>query len=139
VCRILLPVDGSDNSDRAVRFLITLHAKLAPMRVHLLHVQAPDIVRVDEGASQEARNQKVAAAKEEALKSARALLDDAGISYVSEERQGYVASSVVAYVEENRCDGIIMGTLGMDSAGQLLGSIARQVIYLSHVPVTLVK
>ena len=35
--------------------------------------------------------------------------------------------------------GIVMGTRGMGSTEALLGSIARQVVQLSDVPVTLVK
>ncbi|MEO8346222.1 MAG: universal stress protein [Betaproteobacteria bacterium] len=139
MCRILLPVDGSDNSDRAVRLMITLHAKLAPVDLHLIHVQVPEILNADKAVSEEALNQRVASTGDEALRSARALLDDAGISYASKAERGYVASSVVAYAKANRCDGIIMGTRGMGSTEQMLGSIARQVIYLSDVPVTLVK
>ncbi|MEO8303054.1 MAG: universal stress protein [Betaproteobacteria bacterium] len=139
MCRILLPVDGSDSSDRAVRLLIALCGKLASMNVYLLHVQAPDILNADKATSHEALNHEIAATGEEALTSARALLDGAGISYTSKTERGYVASSVVACAKANRCDGIIMGTRGMGSTEQLLGSIARQVIYLSDVPVTLVK
>jgi nucleotide-binding universal stress UspA family protein len=32
-----------------------------------------------------------------------------------------------------------MGTRGMGSTGELLGSVARQVVSLAEVPVTLVK
>jgi nucleotide-binding universal stress UspA family protein len=50
-----------------------------------------------------------------------------------------VAATVVAHAKEHGCDGIIMGTRGMGSSEALLGSIARQVIYLAEVPVTVVK
>lgn len=37
----LLPVDGSDNFDRAVQFVIALYQGLGPIGVRLLHVEAP--------------------------------------------------------------------------------------------------
>jgi nucleotide-binding universal stress UspA family protein len=37
------------------------------------------------------------------------------------------------------CDAIVMGTRGMGSGGEVVGSIARQVISLCDIPVTLVK
>lgn len=139
MCSILLPVDGSDDSDRAVRFLISLYTKLAPVNVHLLHVQAPLVVRSDEAVAPESLAARALTAGEEALQSAKALLDIAGIPYRTVVERGYVASSVVAYANSNDCAGIIMGTRGMGSTEQLLGSIARQVILLTSVPVTLVK
>jgi nucleotide-binding universal stress UspA family protein len=134
-CSILLPVDGSDNSGRAVQLLIRLHAKLAPLHVHLLHVQVPLVPIGDESVSPESAE----VATEEALASAKALLDAAAVPYTGEIVRGYVGAMIVAYAREHRCDGIVMGTRGMGSTEHLLGSIARQVVQLAEVPVTLVK
>lgn len=139
MCSILLPVDGSENSDRATRFLIGPYAKLAPANVYLLHVQAPMVSDGDKFVSRESIDQKLATTGEEALQSARTLLADARIPYTSEVERGYVASSVVEYAKGRHCAGIVMGTRGMGSTEDLLGSIARQVVYLADVPVTLVK
>jgi nucleotide-binding universal stress UspA family protein len=69
------------------------------------------------------------------------LLDRAGVPYTSELRQGgrYVPGAIARYAEETDCTAIVMGTHGMGSSGQLLGSIARQVVSHAEVPVTLVK
>lgn len=134
-CSILLPVDGSDNSGRAVRLVIRLHAKLAPLHVHLLHVQVPLVPILDESASRDSPD----VAAEEAMASAKALLDAASVPYTSEIVRGYVGAMIVAYAREHGCDGIVMGTRGMGSTEHLLGSIARQVVQLAEVPVTLVK
>lgn len=69
----------------------------------------------------------------------KALLDAAAIPYASAVATGFVGSTIAAYATEHGCDAIVMGTRGMGSAGQLLGSIARQVIQFADVPVTLVK
>lgn len=135
MCNILVPLDGSESSARAVRLVIRLQANLAPVRVHLLHVQVPLVPIGVESASSQAAE----AAVREALTVAKELLDGASIPYSSEIASGYVGSTIVSYAQAYGCDGIVMGTRGMGSTEELLGSIARQVIQLADMPVTLVK
>ena len=135
MCSILLPVDGSDSSHRAVELVIRLHAKLAAMRVHLLHVEVPLLPRIDESIRQESSGARA----EEVLTSVKAALDGASIPYTCEIVRGYVGSTIVAYAERRGCDAIVMGTRGLGLAENLLGSVARQVIHLTEIPVTLVK
>jgi nucleotide-binding universal stress UspA family protein len=139
MCTVLVPVDGSENSDRAVSLVVRLHAELASIAVHLLHVQMPVMLREDGSASSESHQEPAAPAAEEALKSAKELLDGASVPYTREVARGYVASTIVERAKVNRCEAILMGTRGMGSSEELLGSIARQVIQLANVPVTLVK
>jgi nucleotide-binding universal stress UspA family protein len=136
---LLVPVDGSPGSDRAVELVIKLHRDVTPVRIRLLHVLPPnDGIAVDStrplvGSDEEPADGKLA------LSSARALLDRAEIPYGSEVRTGFVPSTIVQYARTMACNGIVMGTRGMRTTEALLGSIARQVIYLADVPVTLVK
>ena len=136
---VLLPVDGSRSSDRAVRFLISLYARLAPLDVRVLNVQPPNVLKDDESATVGSADLNSQATGKEALKSALALLDDANIAYTSDVEDGFVAATIVAYAKRHGCDSIIMGTRGMGSTAALLGSITRQVIHLADVPVTIVK
>ena len=130
---VLLPVDGSPASSRAVRMVVALYVRLAPVGVTLLHVEVADGVPDDRIAH------ATPAAGGDPLAAARALLDQAGVPYRTETRKGYVASAIVECAKANNCDAIVMGTRGLGSTGELLGSVARQVITLSEVPVTLVK
>lgn len=127
VCSLVVPVDGSAHSDRAVGLVVRLHARLAPVKIHLLHVVAPMV----SGVSPPAVGEDYAFAR------ARALLDAASIPYTPAVRHGYVAAEIVAYAKQQACDGIVMGTRGMGSSEELLGSIARQVIRLADMPITL--
>ena len=136
---ILLPVDGSENSDRAVRLLIGLYDKLAPMEVRVLHVQVPGVFAGDALSRQEAGEWNSADRGKDALQSARALLDGAGIAYTSEIRRGYVPQEVARYATDLKCTGIIMGTRGMGTTDEIFGSVVRQVVALTSIPVTLVK
>ena len=144
---LLVPVDGSPGSDRAVELVIKLHRDVTPVRIRLLYVLPPnDGIAVDStrplvgpdkdpliGPDEEPADGKLA------LSSARALLDRAAIPYGSEVRTGFVPSTIIQYARTMDCNGIVMGTRGMGTTEALLGSIARQVIYLADVPVTLVK
>ena len=136
---ILLPVDGSENSNRAVELLIKLYEKLAPMDVRVLHVLIPPVVAGDALFSREAAEWNSADPGKEALQSAQALLAGAGIPYVSEIRRGYVPQEIANYAKQQNCSAIIMGTRGMGSTDQIFGSIVRQVVALTALPVTLVK
>ena len=135
MCRILVPVDGSDNGRRALALAIGLAGKLAGASVHLVHVRVPQeslaVEAVDAGCPR--------AAPEDVLPPARAMLEEAGVPFTSEGAEGYVGSTIAAQAAKHACDAIVMGTRGMGSAGELLGSIARQVIQFAEVPVTLVK
>ena len=136
---LLVPVDGSPGSDRAVELVIKLHRDVTPVRVRLLHVLPPnDGIAVDSTRPLVASEEEPADGKL-ALSSARALLDRAEIPYGSEVRTGFVPSTIIQYARTMDCNGIVMGTRGMGTTEALLGSIARQVIYLADVPVTLVK
>lgn len=134
----LLPVDGSENSDRAVRFVIALHQGLGPIGVRLLHVET---LASSEGTIVGSGAAGATDASRAPLQSAQALLDEAGIRYTSELRQGggYMPQVIAHYARETDCAGIVMGTRGMGSTAELFGSIARQVVSQSDVPVTLVK
>ena len=139
--RILIPVDGSDRSLAAVRYVTDTLARANPdLDIHLLNVQPPlpsaaarfidsAVLRdfhLEEGAKD--------------LAAARQLLDDAGVRYVSNSLVGEPAETIAAYAEQRDCAAIVMGTRGLgNAAGLLLGSVAHKVLQLSKVPVTLVK
>lgn len=131
-----MPVDGSENSGRAVELLISLYEKLAPVEVRVLHVLTPVVFAVDAKVAAEWNS---ADRGKDALQTARALLDGAGIPYTSEIRRGYVPQEIAGYAKDLKCTGIIMGTRGMGTTDQIFGSVVRQVVALTNIPVTLVK
>jgi nucleotide-binding universal stress UspA family protein len=137
-CSVLVPVDGSENSHRALSFLIRLHDRLFPLTVHILHVVIPVIDAPEDSLDWEYVEEREVAA-EQALRRAQELLDAASVPHVSKTARGYIGSTIATYAKVNGCDAIVMGTRGMGSSESLLGSIARQVVQFAEVPVTLVK
>jgi nucleotide-binding universal stress UspA family protein len=141
VLRMLLPIDGSENSLRAVDYLLrTAGWYRETIEVHLLNVQHPlpgDVSMFVRGDQIKQYHQEEGA---KALAPARAKLDAAKITYVSQVSVGDPADVIASYAKEKRCDQICIGTRGLGHiAGMLLGSVATKVIHLSNVPVLLVK
>lgn len=139
--KILLPVDGSEHSDRATRHLIAMLQGCGGHTVHLVNVQAPiDAPEVlshmpmrEIEAMQETRGG-------DALASARALLDAAGIAYTPDVLLGPVAESIARFAAEQGCEQIVMGTRGLGTVGGvLMGSVTTELLSLTELPVTLVK
>lgn len=137
--KTLIPVDGSDNSIRAVQFLLKqVGNSKEPFEIHLLNVQHPfpgTIKGVAEQAKQYHHDEGM-----KALANARKLLDDVQVKYAYHIGVGEVAEMVAHFVNELKCDQVVMGTRGMSSiANMVLGSAATKVLHLVQAPVLLVK
>jgi nucleotide-binding universal stress UspA family protein len=140
--KILLPVDGSENSLRAVRHVIAMKEQYRdPIEVHLLNVQLPVVSgAVKMFISQHQLNDYYRDEGVAALKDARALLDQAGVACQHHIGVGDLAGTIVSYAKEKQCRQIVIGTRGRGSfAGALLGSVATKVIHLADMPVLLIK
>ena len=139
--KALVPVDGSSNSERAVRHVVALAEINPALDVVLLNVQAP---AEDWEVRSFLKGEEIEAMEEarggDALASARALLDAAKVHYTPLVLIGPIAESIAKTSLEQNCDGIVMGTRGLGAAaGALLGSVSEKVIHLADLPVTLVK
>jgi nucleotide-binding universal stress UspA family protein len=140
----LLPWDGSENSRRALEFLLKLLKQQSPAEVHLLNVQhrAPMLERMTGG-----RPLEIQSIEGPALEAGRKVLEDgaklvtaAGVPHVTKVVVGDAAHEIVEYAKAHHCEGIFMGTRGLGTVGTLvLGSVAHKVLHLTHVPITLVK
>jgi len=139
--KLLVPIDGSDYSDAAVREVIKRAQTAGGIELHLLNVQPRifaeetlvympadriDTYYYDQGSK--------------ALASAERLLKEAGVAFTSHRAVGPVAETIVEKARDLGCDGIVMGTQGRGKIlGTLLGSVSLKVLQLSEVPVTLLR
>ena len=141
--KILVPVDGSPASLRAVR-LAAEHAKGSPA-AGLVIVNVQNLVTAGLGAGSEMMppewiDEEEAKAAEDVLAKAAAVCRDAGIPCVMRSERGAVAATIDHVARAEHATHIVMGTRGLGGVrGLLLGSVATQLLHLTDVPVTLVK
>lgn len=140
--KILVPVDGSECSDRAVDLVLKMIGwyKEAP-EIHLLtvHHHLP-YGRLASAVEHDKVQQYYHDEGLKALQSARAKLDAAGVRYAFHVGIGEPAEIIAQYAREHRCDQVAMGTHGRGQmTGLLLGSVATKVLHRCSVPVLLVK
>ena len=136
--RILVAVDHSEMSDRAVRAARDL-AVLSNGEVWVLHLREREMgaktgaLAIDETTDE--ANAAVAASVE--------VLTQVGVKAHGEVRNtifGFAAREIVSDAIEVDADVIVMGSRGRgDLAGLLLGSTAHKVIHLSDRPVLVVR
>lgn len=138
--KILVPVDGSQNAERAVKYAIDIIKSGAGAELHLLNVQPPirgDVATfVGRGAIEGYHKEEAG----KALAGAKRLLDEAGIPYKEHIGIGNPGDVIATFTKNLGITQIVMGTRGLGSAmGLLLGSVATHTISHVDVPVTLVK
>ena len=140
--KILMPVDGSPNAQRAVDHVIK-HAstlKESPQLL-LLNVQwnvAKGNVKLF--INHETINDYYREQGEAALQGARAALENAGLNYQYHISVGTPADAIAQYAQEQGADQIVMGRQGQGNLKSLLlGSVVKKVLQLVDCPVLLVK
>ncbi|HJT51684.1 MAG TPA: universal stress protein [Nitrosospira sp.] len=139
--KLLLPVDGSDASDRAVaQFIKLVPSYKETPEIHLLNVQFPLRGNVPMFIDKESIDLYYQEEGMKELSSARALLDQAGISCRLHVSSGNPPNIILRYAEEMNFDQIVLGPRGLGTVkGILLGSVASKTIQLSKIPVLIIK
>ena len=139
--KLLLATDGSENSLRAVSYLIK-RASIAKdqYQVELVNVQYPlhGTVATFVNGTQVKQHHLDEGMK--MLTSAETELTAAGIAYTHHVFVGQPAEVISRFAEEQRCDEIIIGSRGMGNVSNILvGSVASKIIDMTTKPVVLVK
>ena len=141
--KLLIPVDGSESSTRAVAHAIARIKALAGQdtaEVHLLNVQTP--LRGSVGMFLDGQDIREYHREEgmKCLEEARRLLDAASVRHQIHIEVGTPADVINRYARELGVDEIVMGTRGQGNiADILLGSTSEDVLRDAPVPVLLVK
>lgn len=140
--KILIPVDGSDNAISAVNYAIRLARETTSIpQLFLLNVQwnvAAGNVKLF--INQDTINDYYREQGMDALKLARAALDEADLPYKYHISIGQPAEAILQYAEEQQVDQIVIGAQGHESlAKMLLGSVTSKVANLAKVPVTITR
>ena len=137
--KILVPLDGSNNSLRGLDHAISL-AKISGASIVGAHVSyVPGNLAYPK---QGFINQQLVKEAERYLNTAKERCAESGIAFTSKILPGTPSHGIVKFGQEvrNGINMIVMGTRGLSSAKEsFLGSVSNHVVHKSKVPVLLVK
>jgi len=128
----LVAVDGSEGSLRAASMVARLVAAETRTEVDLVHVH-PWLVK-------EAAEVELAQRGWHAAAPARAVMDQAGITWRLHVRMGEAAKEIVALGQELGSRGIAIGSHGLSATESIfLGSVSYKVVHIGKLPVLIVR
>ena len=141
--RILVAVDGSSHSTKVAKAVVQ-HASAykQPPELHLayVHLPVPTMGGLIKPIGHEALQRYYREEGEDALRSAKKLLDRAKLACTMHIMVGPIAESLTREARKLKCDLIIVGTHGMGAvSGMLLGSVASKTVHLARCPVLLIR
>jgi nucleotide-binding universal stress UspA family protein len=137
--KILMPVDGSPNSQHAARHVINLFIKDSALEVHLLNVQPPFSRHIANFVSRSNRGDYHRMQSEAALLPVRRMLENSGVPYVVHFEVGDKAALIPDAARRLRCDRIVMSTARKNSLTRMLeDSTTSRVLESTDVPVEII-
>lgn len=138
---IMVPIDGSENSNRAARFAADLARKLnVPMRLFYVFPAASVEVIGLAGMSRSDIDRTAQSAAQRAFDKAREMLGDRLPEVLEEETSiGDPAEEIVRCTEDNPGLMVVMGRRGLSRMKSLvLGSVSDKVSRHAKSPITLI-
>jgi nucleotide-binding universal stress UspA family protein len=140
--RIMVAVDGSSNSLRAVKYAIKLANQLrSKTSVTLVNVHDDNpLSMIKMHVGNNAVRDYLIEISEKELKSALKILDRSNIKHSCIIELGHVATMICKIANSEKMDLIIMGAKGRSVAADLvLGSVSQRVSVIAKQPVLLIK
>ena len=138
--KVLIPVDGSPASLRALDFAIEMARPSAGASLVLLNVQTISASEATSAAMGSDWQDTASRASAGALERAVKKCEDGSIRFSTLIKTGLVAEAIAQVARDEGINHIVMGTRGLGSIqGLLLGSVAMKVVHLAEVPITLIK
>jgi len=140
--KLLVALDGSPASERALEHALSLAAGNPGALLILLNVQTPDALGLSDIRARSENDRELALRRSAEV--LRRPVETCGKHNVAcEKRSEYglgVAETIVRVAREIGAAQIVMGARGLGRLrGLMLGSVTTQVAHLADVPVTLVK
>jgi len=142
VMKLLVSLDGSLASERALEHALSLAVGSSGALLILLNVQTPDALGLSDIRARSEDDRVLASRRSEEV--LRKPVEVCGKHHVGcEKRAEYgeaVVETIVRVARETGADQIVMGARGLGRLrGLMLGSVTTQVVHLATVPVTIVK
>lgn len=138
--KILVPVDGSDNSFRALERALSISKNTGAAVTALQVMESPPTVYVE---SQKLLNEIKEKYKQEAAKildKCKALAEKSGAKIETVMAEGDPAATIIGYIEQGGFDTIVIGSRGHGKLKEMvLGSVSSKVLHHAKAAVMIVK
>jgi nucleotide-binding universal stress UspA family protein len=138
--KILLATDGSDNASRAADAAISLAQGLSLPSITIIHIVTEP---PSESRMVQAKFDVHSLLEEESralIRETLARCDAAGIAYILKISIGDPAQEILATIQKEQIDLIVIGSRGFGTLkGVLMGSVSQKVAHLAPCPVLIVK
>jgi nucleotide-binding universal stress UspA family protein len=132
--RILVPTDGSEGMDRVVDHAADVASRRDAAVDVLYVVDDRAFLTLDAGMQDEATSQ-LREQGSEAIRAAAARFEDEGVDVDRTIREGDPAEEILAFLDEQATDLVVMGTRRGEFEQSMLGSVSRQVVESTETPV----
>lgn len=138
---ILVPLDGSANSFRALNTAVSLAAKLDAKitGIYCINIFPSIETQVIDPIKCQVEERKYA---ESVLQKARSISAQNDVSFTKTIEYGSPGYAIVKFIKnkDNKIDLVVMGSRGRSAMKEVfLGSVSNYVLHKSPVPVTIVK
>ena len=137
--KILVPLDGSKNSLRALDMAIFLARKCEAIIIGICVIYAPSRTEFGRGmAVEKGSYEKV----KKFMDAAKTRAAQNGIVFNEKILYGDIAYNIInfAHKKKNRIDIIVTGSRGMGTVKEILfGSVSHNIIHASNLPVLVIK
>jgi len=153
--RVLIPVDGSDNSKRAVSYALEMAKKhpntqftlLSVVTMRMEELYDTDFVNLSEFQRNDFELLNLAELQKHfegvtksILENAKLLFKESGIQVETTMLKGDAANTITQYATDSGFEEIIMGSRGMGTLkSAILGSVAYKVLAKTNIPLTIIK
>lgn len=146
---LLVAVDGSEESERALEYAGDI-ARATDGSITVIHAIEPDVYSASGGepmSASDRQNRLIIDSLDAAEEQGQAILDEVtelakkqGLDVTSELRYGEPVKTIVDYADEEGFETIFVGHRGRsERVAGILGSVARDLVERSPVPVTVVR
>ena len=138
--KILLATDGSENASRAADAAISLAKGLSLPSITIIHIVTDP---PSESRMVQAKFDVHSLLEEESRKITSGTIarcDTAGIGYTLKVAIGDPAPEILAHVQKEQPDLVVIGSRGLGTLkGVLMGSVSQKIAHLAPCPVLIVK
>jgi nucleotide-binding universal stress UspA family protein len=139
--KILVPVDGSENSFRALEQAIFLATKIQEAKITVLYIiEHPPTVYIYSPKIMEKLRTDYERESAKILERCKEMANKSGINIHTVLSEGDPASKIIGYSEREKFDIIIIGSRGMGRFKEVIvGSVSNKVLHHAKCSVMLVR